>query len=239
MRRFIDIHSHILPGVDDGAENRTISLKMLQEAHVNGTQDIILTPHYHPGKKYTGLQRQRDAFQNLKMHLEKTSEVQIYDGNEIYYTQQTVDLLNSKQLSTLAESQYCLLEFSVATEYTAIENAVRFLNMAGYWSVIAHAERYYCLRNPGSIKELIKRGAYIQINASSVGRPFDVKNGRYIKHLLENELIHFIASDAHDLKTRTPNMSKCYEWLNKHYGSEYTDQLMYENAMYILQKERL
>lgn len=239
MRRFIDIHSHILPGVDDGAENRTICIEMLREAYECGTQDIILTPHYHPGKKYTDLQRQREKFIGLKQYLENDSEVRVHDGNEIYYTHQTIDLLNCKQLSPLAESRYCLLEFPVAIEYPAIENAVRALSMDGYWSVIAHAERYRCLRNLKNIEELIKRGAYIQINASSVGRSFDVKNSHYIKQLLENELIHFIASDAHDLKERTPNMSRCYEWLNKHYGSEYTDQLMYENALYILQKERL
>lgn len=155
MGKFVDIHSHMLPGVDDGAANITESLQMLQEAYKSGTKDVILTPHYHPAKHYIDLPRQRVSFKKLKKYMGNDSGFRIYDGNEIYYSDNTIEMLKNGMLATLAESCYVLLEFSLESEYSYIENSVRALHMAGYWSVIAHAERYSCLRKPENIEELV------------------------------------------------------------------------------------
>lgn len=237
----IDIHCHILPGVDDGAQDIQETQRMLQIAWDEGIDTIIATPHYRhryientPERLEERLQMAREAAHRIN------PEFRIYLGNEIYFSHGSVEALQGGRALTMAGSNYALVEFSTFKPYQELGAALRDFQMGGYQPIIAHAERYDCLlEDPSRVEELVEQGAYIQVNASTVTG----KNGRsgksFVKKLLKYELVHFMGTDAHGVNKRAPEMKKCEAYLRKKVGTAYAEDLCGGNAWKILQKEYL
>lgn len=236
MKGYIDIHSHILPGIDDGAENFGISMEMLKIAEENGIEVIILTPHHKPMRNSAGAGKVKALTAQL---LEKSREsgmaIQLYAGNELYYSSETVHILEEKQACTMAGSDYVLVEFGPMDEQDYIRKGIYHVLSAGYRPILAHVERYgsVCARIE-YVEDLVAMGCYIQVNAGSILGQFGWKEKQTVRKLLKKELIHFVATDAHSSYVRTPALLDCARYLEKRYGEEYAARLLHVNPMQVI-----
>ena len=164
--KYIDIHSHILPGVDDGAVDMEETLAMLTMAYEQGTRTIIATPHYIPGKKKKRAEELRQIHAEVCAAAKETMpDLKILLGNEIYCKEGVLSSIVEGRALPLADTNYVLLEFSTRISYKDLFGYIKAISGKGYRPIIAHVERYGCLyRKEELIRELIGAGAYIQMN---------------------------------------------------------------------------
>ncbi|MCD2492293.1 hypothetical protein LQE92_06565 [Lacrimispora sp. NSJ-141] len=237
MNNFIDIHNHTLPGLDDGARSVDQALSMLRIATGQGITEIIVTPHYRPDRYREKRKEYQKAFQALCLAASKALPgLKMYEGNEIYFFQDVIEELESGACRTLAGTDYVLIEFSTIQHYGYIKGAVELLTNEGYRPILAHVERYKSLNNNMErIAELVDLGALIQVNAHAVedaGRLFKTS---FVKQLLKGELVHFIATDAHDEDKRAPVLDGCEKRLKKWCRETYLRQITGGNQRLLLQ----
>lgn len=238
---FADIHAHIIPAVDDGPSSVEQSTEMLRMAYNEGILTICATPHFHPAHRSPGKEGLVGRLQALQeIALSISDQLQIVLGNEIYYQESVVKDLQSSRCLTLGDSAYVLVEFDTGIDYFSMRQAVTRLLGEGYWPLLAHIERYGCLRDDiDRVAELIKTGAYMQINASSVHVKGARSHSGFVKKLLKRDLIHIIATDCHDIRTRPPLMRASAAIITKKYGEDYARLLCYENPTRILKNKVL
>lgn len=238
----IDIHSHILFEVDDGADNLEVTRQMLQMAYQQGIRTIVATPHQRKGMFETSQEEIVARYQDtVAIAREVAEDLTILLGNEIYFTPDVVDRLEKGNLLPLAHTRYLLVEFSTRATYQEITKAVKGLLRLGYGVVIAHLERYATYeRHLDQVAELIRMGALIQVNASSVMPTtlFDKKRARkkLARRLLDKQYVHFIASDAHNMNARPYEMAQAYQAVAKQYGTASAKRLFKENQQQLLKK---
>lgn len=214
----IDIHSHLLPGVDDGAVDWNEVRQMLNLAYEQGIHTIIATPHFSGKQEIWRLRGLAD--QLAEEALKISAEYRIFLGQELMYFDSLVDYLRRGDALTLADTRYVLVEFMPDVTYKSLYQWVRKILMAGYFPVIAHVERYKSLRKEDRIKELAATGCYLQMNYSSLdGTSFD-SNTRWCRNQLLNNQIHFLATDMHHSNHRTPIIKKSLKWLERNLDSE-------------------
>lgn len=233
---YTDIHCHIIPAVDDGAQSMEQAQEMIKLAYERGTRTIIGTPHYGTSRakaskgtiavQYLDLQEWVKAnYPDLKLCL----------GQELSYKQGLEERLKKGSAYTLAGSRYVLVEFEPGDSYTRIRDGLQAVQMAGYLTVLAHAERCDCLASDVDyIEELVRMGIYIQVNAKSITGENGWQCKKCTKKLLKRELIHFIASDGHDTKKRPPTVDKAFAMIEKRYGKPYAARLAYTNPANII-----
>lgn len=231
MDSFIDIHSHFLPGIDDGAKKIENSMKMLHIAHESGTKMIILTPHNKPMHHNASPDTIRELAKKMQMDISKEGiDITLYTGNEIYYRSDILELLETGKVCTMADTSYILTEFNPMDDYDYIRKAVYKITSGGYQPILAHVERYINVcAEVIRVEELIKMGAYIQVNAGSIMGQYGFRTKNFTRRLLNQRLVHFVASDAHDEDSRGPQLKKCADYICKRYGEEYAATLLYEN----------
>lgn len=233
----IDIHTHILPQVDDGSVSMEETIKMLRIAKEQGIKTIIATPHYGSGYKEKSI----EELKNIKIKVEEEavaidSGFRFYMGNEIYYTESSLTDVTQGKALTLAESRYVLIEFSVGVNYKTLYQGLRQFIHGGYAPVLAHVERYGCLMEEESrIEELIELGAYIQMNGSSLSGSFFSKSLARHKRLIKNRWIHIIATDCHDSISRGPHLEQAVQAVIKLTDIEYAKEIFCINPGKILE----
>lgn len=236
-----DIHCHIIPAVDDGAQSMKEAQEMIRLAYESGTKNIIATPHYGTGRVRVPSKTIVSNYRKLLAWTEENyPEMGLYLGRELSYRQDMGERLKSGAAWTLADSHYALVEFRPEDRFSRIRDGLQCVQMAGYWPILAHAERCECLvQNMEYIEELVNMGVYIQVNASSVlgGNGRQCKN--CTKKLLKQEWIHFVASDGHDTKKRPPVVRKAIAYIAKHYGKRYAAKIAIMNPRKILQDKDL
>lgn len=236
MKGFVDIHTHILPGVDDGAKTPEEALKLLQMAWDHGTRAVILTPHYRGRFKKNSLsylQEQFAIFQSLVGW--KLPGMALYLGQEIYYEVDAPEALAAGKLLRLNGSGYVLLEFHPSAPRNKIVHGVNEVTLSGFTPIIAHAERYEAFREDGALaEEVLNMGALIQLNADSILGKHGLSVKRCCHKLLKQRKAHFIASDAHDAADRAPLLRECFLEIHKKYGLEYAAQLFEENPLAVI-----
>lgn len=239
MSESIDIHCHIMPGVDDGSPDIETSLKMLKIAQDNEITDIILTPHHKPMHHNVSPEKNRLFCHKLQEIAGKAGlNVNLYSGNEVYYSDETPRDLENRRISTLAGSDYVLVEFHPTTPYKAIHNGIYQVQAAGYLPIIAHVERYSdIVSHISDVDDLTEMGCLIQVNADSILGKFGFGISHFTRKLLKNGLVHFVATDAHDDSKRAPKLLECRKLVEKKYGRAYADKLFYDNPMSIIRGE--
>ena len=210
---WVDIHAHILPGVDDGASDWEETGEMLCKAHKQGITHIIATPHYVSGQD---TKRLREMMKRLKETAFSISEnMMVSLGQEVQYFEELPSFLEQGKVLTLAGSRYVLVEFLPGDGYMRLFRAVRRLVQSSYLPVIAHVERYDCLKEKGRTKELARCGAYLQMNAGSLGGGlFDRRAAWCRKEILRGN-IHFIATDMHGAVIRPPELEEAVRWMTR------------------------
>lgn len=231
MTGFIDIHCHILPGLDDGAKDRGMMEEMLKAAYNSGTRTMLATSHYNPDIFPYSLPEYEQRLMLADIIASDISEdFVIKSGNEVFYTSSSVDDMLAGKIKTLADSQYVLIEFAPYQEFSYILRAVRDVTRAGFSPVIAHAERYETiLEHPEQAGGLIDAGAYIQVNASHVLGTGGKKVKNAVHRLFKKGDVHFVASDVHNMSSRSPQIHRCAEYICEKYGETLCRRVMIEN----------
>lgn len=237
--KLMDIHTHLLPEVDDGAADMEETVLMLNLAKDQEIRTIIATPHFGLGSKEKSTEELRECMERVQQ--EATSidpAIKIYLGNELYYRESVLEEVIKGNALTLAGSRYVLIEFSIRVDYKSLYQGLNKFILAGYAPILAHVERYRCLMEEESrIDEIRELGVYIQMNGSSLLGNFFDKSVRQHRRLLKNRLLHFIASDCHNTSTRAPNLVKAFETVVKLTDWEYAVELFYDNPLKILENK--
>lgn len=235
----VDMHCHILFGVDDGAKDLETSMEMIKLAYEDGIRTILLTPHYHPKRGMASVDEVYDAYETLSDQARhEFPDLALYLGREVYYTSDHAEKMEEHEELRICGGRNVLIEFSTGTPADYILRAVDNVIMMGFTPIVAHIERYACtLEHRDLVEDVKDKGTYIQINADSVLGENGFATQRLVKWLLKNELVDFIASDAHDARNRTPKLSKCYRYVAKKYGAEYADYCMHDMPLRILDEE--
>ena len=237
----IDIHSHIVFDVDDGPKTLEESLSLIEESYRQGVRIIVSTSHRRKGMFETPEDIIFKNFSIVKHEAEKRFEhLQILYGGGLYYTSDMLEKLKLKQIPTLNNTKFALIEFSMQTSWKDIHTALSNVLMLGITPVVAHIERYNALENQKErVKEIINMGCYTQINSSHILKQklFNDKHKRFKKrarYFLEENLVHFVASDMHNLDVRPPFLAEAYKIICRDFGKERANQLFIENAQSIL-----
>ena len=205
----IDIHTHVIPHVDDGSPNLETSLEMIKHEISIGVDTIYCTPH-HIYKRYEKSAEEIKAnFLLLKEAVESENlPIKLYLGQEICYShrEDIIAMLESGKLLTLNNTKRVLLEFSFHREPEDISDVIYNFGVHGYEIIIAHVERYEWMTFD-KVKLLRSEGALIQINSNSILGLTTWKEKRFVKKLLKNNLVDFVASDTHSFRPSTLDKS--------------------------------
>lgn len=233
---YIDIHCHILSGVDDGAQSDAEMYTMLDEAYADGTRTICFTPHYNPA--YFGETHARSAAaysRALEYVREHYPDMTLYIGNELFYYDGCVNALIGGECRTMNGTRYVLVDFPFDASFGYIYSALRELISSGYLPVFAHVERYDCVKPPfRNLTELREMGVVIQINSTSLrgdwGRGIQKKTVK----LLRRHIPQILASDAHGGDVRHPRLGDCAEQIKTICDETYADDLLRKNPLKII-----
>jgi len=207
----IDLHGHYLPGVDDGAGSLEDSLAMLRHAQADGIEAVVVTPHANSalgtGK---GLDALRRGWEEWRKALANSGiRMKAYRGAEVYFTSELLPiLLDNRDLLAINAGSYFLLEFPHDTVYAHSKEFIYKILTEGFIPIISHAERNAEIqRSPAVLRELVIAGALCQINAGSLRGDFGNASRQAAYELLQGNLVHVIATDAHDLQSRKPELA--------------------------------
>lgn len=235
----IDIHTHILPGIDDGAESMEEAYEMALMAVRSGVKTLVATPHSNQGADFWDdeLKRQEKAFLELEeILLQEKVPIKLYRGMEIWSSVDIVEKIKLRKLITLNHTPYVLIEFAFDEEPWWIEAIIEELQGAGLIPVLAHPERYFCVQEePGLLQDWREQGALAQMNKGSILGRFGREIERTAEVLLRNHLFTCIASDAHHAYIRTTDMKELHHYLQRQYSLEEQDRLLRGNPLAILQ----
>lgn len=205
----IDLHSHILPGVDDGAATLDDALAMLEIAQRDGIATIVATPHaaaVTPGAV-------RDAVAGLRAAArDRGLAIDIRAGSEVRFEADLAERYAASEVLPLADTRWLLMELSLRAAWSPyLAQGIYDLQLAGANVILAHAERYPAVqRDPDILRELIEQGVLIQVNADSVLATGSRSAGQAAATLLKRRMAHLIASDAHDARYRPPALAAAY-----------------------------
>jgi protein-tyrosine phosphatase len=232
----IDLHCHILAGIDDGAQSMEESLEMARAAVQEGIDTIIATPHHKNGR-----------YENMKqVIIEKTAELNevlkvenipltILPGQETAIHGELLKGITLGEVSTLNNTQYIFIELPAGHVPRYTHKLLYDLQMEGKVPVIVHPERNQeIIERPEVLYQLVKNGAISQVTASSICGIFGKKIKFFSEQLIEANLAHFIASDAHNTNKRAFHMAHAYDNINTRYGVDIV-YFFKENAELLVQ----
>ena len=237
----IDTHNHILFDIDDGCRNIEESIILLKQMEELGFRKIILTPHYINGTKYTINNLEKEYKLNLLKEKLKENKINIelYLGNEIFITDNIVDLLRSNVVSSINKGRYILIELPFENEIIGLSDILYELRYNNLIPIIVHPERYtYFQDDTKKIEFLREEGVLFQCNYSSILGFYGNKAKRVMKYLLKNGYVDFLGTDIHRCnKTYVlDNFKKIEKKIIKIIG-EYKYQKIIENSKKVIDNE--
>ena len=239
--RLTDIHTHILPGVDDGSENMQESAEMLGMAYETGTRRIVLTPHYMAGGNEYGPQDLDRLYEELKENIRDAYPgMELFLGNEVMYTPEAAEDLHAGNIHTMNGTRYVLVEYLPDIPYGMLVQSISTLQGRGWWPVIAHVERYICLADKKDrYGELTDRGVCLQMNTNSLTGSRFSRRTRLCRKLVREGLISFLGTDAHGAAYRTPECRQALSWLADALDRRELEDILWNNADLMLHGEIL
>ena len=234
----VDIHSHILPGLDDGAKHIDESIEMCRLAAADGISVIVATPHAHDGVHTT---------HRTSLLLERVSELNdrvggrpaVQLGCELRLTHDVVKLVRSGETApTVAGGPYVLIEFPHSLVPPGSDRVLFDLISSGFRPIIAHPERNLLLMSePARFHQMVERGVLGQVDAGSITGQFGKRVQQTARIMLECGLIHVIASDCHNTRNRLPGMSPAVEAAAEIVGGEYANAMAKDNPRAVVEGE--
>ena len=232
----VDMHCHILPGVDDGPATMEESLATLKEAQRQGIGAMIVTPHFHPGRYMVTAEQALASLERVKRHAAAEGlKIKLYPGQECYYYSGLLEQLEAGNVLTMNGTDYVLVEFEPETQYSTITFAIRELIESGYIPIIAHYERYSCLYQRWErLEELRKHGAMFQLNFSRLIDKGSFLRPNIWRKLLKDGYVDFLGSDTHGMKFRPLRITEAVEWLKSDVRSEIRNRILVHNISLLI-----
>jgi protein-tyrosine phosphatase len=233
---FTDIHSHILYGMDDGARTLEESLGMLKLAAESGTTDIVATPHVNGQFEFDP-----ELMEDRIAELSARSPVRIHRGCDFHLEAENIeDALTDPAKYTINNRGYLLAEFPDLSIFTSTDEILSDLIGAGMTPIITHPERNSHLQQRlNDIARWVELGCVVQVTAGSVTGRFGKRAKTCVEQLMERRLIHFVASDAHDLQHRPPSLREAYAAMSRRWGAERVDPLFVGNPRAVLTGDQI
>ncbi len=231
-REFIDIHSHILPSVDDGCTSIEQSVNIIKQMSKLGVTDLFLTPHYCRRRKHiTDIEDIKNAYNLLCLSVSKENiNIRLHLGTEMEYSQDGARYIKEGRVSTLAGSRYILIEFPPYVSKNTVLYSIRQIYSLGLVPVIAHIERYKSvIKDIEFVSKLRHTGALVQVNIRSITK-FNLKIRKFLKRAVSLRYIDFLAGDVHTFPLGEKEMDKCAQFIIKYSNKEYLHSLLSSNA---------
>lgn len=212
----IDIHSHIIPGIDDGSKNMEMTLEMLRAAEKSGTKKIVATPHYLMEYGEAKINEVKDYVEKINSIVnDEGINIEVYAGQEVYFTHNIISDYLEGNIGTINDSRYMLIEFSMRNQEQNLFDTLYELQVRNIIPIIAHPERYkYIINKPSVINDFINEGYLFQMNAGSLEGLFGDSVRKTAEMLVANGIYNFIGSDAHNITTRSVGISKGVDLAN-------------------------
>ncbi|GAC1652879.1 MAG: tyrosine protein phosphatase [Acidobacteriaceae bacterium] len=234
----IDIHSHILPGLDDGARSWKTAIAMARMAHDHGTTHIVATPHANDRYRYD-----RGYALELLARLSNDCGVALNFsiGCDFHFSIENVEAaLLQPHHYTIGSTDYLLIEFSDFGISPFTGDAILRILSRGITPIITHPERNPVFQHkPESVLQFVENGCLVQVTANSITGFWGDRAQKTARFLLDNNCVHVIASDAHDTTRRPPLLSDAHKYLSKHYSTELADRLCTLNPRAIVENRPL
>ena len=217
---YTDIHSHVIWGVDDGAETKDETFRMLREAAEDGIDRIICTPHVTPGVYEFPQETFEEHFREAEEYIRAEGlPLRLYRGAELLWTEITPRLLREGKAATMAGTKYAMIEFSPTDGREKICDALQKVAGAGYVPIIAHMERYPAIGKTSQVREIRSRfRAMVQINARSLTRKMPLLRRGFFDGIFKEGLVDFVATDTHSMPGRGTCMTAGMTALKEKYG---------------------
>ena len=230
----IDIHSHLVSGVDDGSQSIEESLALLKQAEEDGITELITTPHFMKNGEFRIKASELvKRFNELKQAYK--GSIKLHLGNELYIHPDLPELLEQGEILTLAESDYILIEFPFNSYNEEYDEILYELSLK-YRIIIAHPERYHYVQEDSNFcLRWLKEGYLLQSNQNSL---FKKETKRVLFSMIEHDFVSFIASDAHN-EYRPLILKEAYDLLEEEFGMKIAKQLTKENQEKLLVNEEI
>lgn len=237
----IDFHTHIIPNIDDGARNLDETINLIKESKEAGFEGVVLTSHYIKNYYETNVP-ERDMWvkaisENLRT---KGIEIDLYLANEIFMTDNMMDLLIEGKASTINNSCYVLFELPVDEEPEDLYDVIYSLQANKLIPVLAHPERYkFVQKDPYIIYDLIEKGVLMQANYGSVLGQYGENAELIVKKLLKNNMIHFLGTDVHRQGTIYKKIPEALDEIRNIIGEEKLEELTTTNPELALNNKKI
>ncbi|HHT9123311.1 MAG TPA: tyrosine-protein phosphatase [Candidatus Wunengus sp. YC63] len=236
----IDIHTHILPAIDDGPTTMTESLEMCRIAVNDGIKKMIATPHVQNGMYDLDANKVLEKIQMLNQLLKQEGlDLVIFPGAEVHLNDRLLDAKILKESSILTLNggrKYILLEFPFQWVPSGTEHVIFKLRSMGFTPILPHLERNFKIqRDPYMVRHFAEMGAILQVTAQSITGDFDAAPMKCALWMLKNNLVHVIASDAHSPVGRPPILSKALKVVSDKLGEEAAKKMVLEHPRMILE----
>jgi len=226
----IDLHSHLLPGIDDGAKDWDESLAMARQAFADGTTEILITHHILDNSQYGKLEAEiLEKFVEMNRRLQAEQiNLKLHLACEIFYQP---DLELHHKISTFNNNgRYFLVEFPMQGIPRGVEDVFFQLILDGKTPVLAHPERNIgFLKNPNRVYEFVQRGVLFQMNAGSLGGKYGDGVAALAAALMNSRLIHFFGSDGHNIRSRKVCMGEDFKIVRDLWGDRIAHRIFYSN----------
>ena len=241
----VDIHTHILPGIDDGSISMEQSMIMAEQAYRSGTTAIVASSHSNQIGRFENFEGPefRNQYKEFVTALKQEGiPLKVARGMEIFTfdPDDTLDKIQNGMLIPLNRSSNYLIEFAFDENPWTMESIIQNILNAGYRPILAHPERYYCVQdNPNLLFEWRKIGAYAQINKGSILGRFGYECEKAADIFLSHHMADCIASDTHSHEFRTPDLKETYQLIERRYSEKYAKILLDSNPVRILMNYEL
>ena len=229
----IDIHSHVLPGLDDGAGTLEESLAMVKLAAATGSTDLVATPHSNTKFQFDE-NRLEEAFRSLSAR--SAGLINLYRGCDCHLTLQNLeDVLVRPTKYTINRSRYLLVELPDFLGPSVVWQQLKALINARIVPIITHPERNVFLQSSvNRLKEWVQNGCLVQVTAQSFSGGFGLLATRSVESLMHAGMVHFVASDAHDCVHRPPDLSRAHEHVCSRWGRSTAERLFIDNPAAVI-----
>ncbi|WP_300409046.1 CpsB/CapC family capsule biosynthesis tyrosine phosphatase [Lagierella sp.] len=236
----IDIHSHLLPNLDDGSQSLKESIEIVKLYKKNGYIGVIATPH-HYNEKYLPLKSEIIESKKLldKELRDRGIDFTIYLGNEVFLDEKTITSLKEEKIILMADSKYILIELPLHNNPNYAKDIIFQIQLMGYRPILAHVERYEITKsNFKFIEDLYKSGVPIQINLNSLKRESST-DYKLANKLIEKRMVQFVATDTHSAEIRNPEVKTELEYLRKKMGEHWFNEVVIENPYKLIENKSI
>ncbi len=237
----IDFHSHILPGVDDGSKSVEETFELLKEAKEAGFDSVISTSHYMEEYYEVNVAEREVWIKAISENLyKKNIDLKLYLGNEIYITQNIINLLETGKATSINNTNYVLFEFPLNSKPMNMYDIIYDMLEYKLIPVLAHPERYsFIQKEPELIYDLIQKGVLMQSNYGSIIGLYGEKAQLIVRKLLENDMVHFLGSDVHKKNSIYPRISQALSEMKIIIGEDKLEELTTINPSLVLENKKI